>query len=257
MKILVVEDENALREVIVRSLEKERYVVESASSFREASLKINDYDYDCIVLDIMLPGGSGLTLLKELRALRKKDSIIIISAKDSIEDKVTGLDLGADDYLTKPFDTEILKTKIKGVLQNRKIMRQYFLSHSLPSVPAAEPSEKKEDTECANLLSAMDKEFLERCTRLITENLANPNFTINQLSRELALSRTIFYEKLKALTGQAPNEFIKLMRMTEAANLLKQGLPVQDVALLVGFTDSKYFSTAFKKHFGVSPSKFL
>ena len=68
MKILVVEDENALREVIVRSLEKERYVVESASSFREASLKINDYDYDCIVLDIMLPGGSGLTLLKELRA---------------------------------------------------------------------------------------------------------------------------------------------------------------------------------------------
>ena len=92
MKILVVEDENALREVIVRSLEKERYVVESASSFREASLKINDYDYDCIVLDIMLPGGSGLTLLKELRALRKKDSIIIISAKDSIEDKVTGLD---------------------------------------------------------------------------------------------------------------------------------------------------------------------
>ena len=257
MKILVVEDENALREVIVRSLEKERYVVESASSFREASLKINDYDYDCIVLDIMLPGGSGLTLLKELRALRKKDSIIIISAKDSIEDKVTGLDLGADDYLTKPFDTEILKTKIKGVLQNRKIMRQYFLSHSLPFVPAAEPSEKKEDTECANLLSAMDKEFLERCTRLITENLANPDFTINQLSRELALSRTIFYEKLKALTGQAPNEFIKLMRMTEAANLLKQGLPVQDVALLVGFTDSKYFSTAFKKHFGVSPSKFL
>ena len=76
MKILVVEDENALREVIVRSLEKERYVVESASSFREASLKINDYDYDCIVLDIMLPGGSGLTLLKELRALRKKDSIM-------------------------------------------------------------------------------------------------------------------------------------------------------------------------------------
>ena len=79
----------------------------------------------------------------------------------------------------------------------------------------------------------------------------------SQLSRELALSRTIFYEKLKALTGQAPNEFIKLMRMTEAANLLKQQIPVQEVALLVGFTDSKYFSTVFKKHYGVSPSKFL
>ena len=120
MKILVVEDENALREVIVRSLEKERYVVESASSFREASLKINDYDYDCIVLDIMLPGGSGLTLLKELRALRKKDSIIIISAKDSIEDKVTGLDLGADDYLTKPIGTSELLARIRAAIERRE-----------------------------------------------------------------------------------------------------------------------------------------
>ena len=103
MKILVVEDENALREVIVRSLEKERYVVESASSFREASLKINDYDYDCIVLDIMLPGGSGLTLLKEL-----------------IEDKVTGLDLGADDYLTKPFHLAELNARIKSVIRRKQ-----------------------------------------------------------------------------------------------------------------------------------------
>ena len=117
MKILVVEDENALREVIVRSLEKERYVVESASSFREASLKINDYDYDCIVLDIMLPGGSGLSLLEELKKMRKKDSVIIVSAKDSIEDKVTGLDLGADDYLTKPFSVEELLARIRTTLR--------------------------------------------------------------------------------------------------------------------------------------------
>ena len=100
MKILEVEDENALREVIVRSLEKERYVVESASSFREASLKINDFDYDCIVLGIMLPGGSGLTL--------------------SIEDKVTGLDLGADDYLTKPFHLAELNARIKSVIRRKQ-----------------------------------------------------------------------------------------------------------------------------------------
>ena len=95
-------------------------MIESASSFREASLKINDYDYDCIVLDIMLPGGSGLTLLKELKALRKKDSIIIISAKDSIEDKVTGLDLGADDYLTKPFHLAELNARIKSVIRRKQ-----------------------------------------------------------------------------------------------------------------------------------------
>lgn len=100
MKILVVEDEQALRQVIVQSLEKERYVVECASTFREASNKMSWYDYDCIILDIMLPGGSGLTLLKELKKRRKKANIIIVSAKDSIDDKVSGLDLGADDYLT-------------------------------------------------------------------------------------------------------------------------------------------------------------
>ena len=100
MKILIVEDEDALREVMIRSLEKERYVVESAANYNEALQKINDYDYDCIVLDIMLPGGSGLNVLEELKKMRKKDSVIIVSAKDSIEDKVTGLDLGADDYLT-------------------------------------------------------------------------------------------------------------------------------------------------------------
>lgn len=90
MKILIVEDEDSLREVMIRSLEKERYVVESAANYQDALLKINDYDYDCIVLDIMLPGGSGLSLLEELKKMRKKDSVIIVSAKDSIEDKVTG-----------------------------------------------------------------------------------------------------------------------------------------------------------------------
>lgn len=128
MKVLVVEDEDSLREVIVRSLEKERYVVESASTFREASLKINDYDYDCIVLDIMLPGGSGLTLLEEIKRLRKRDSVIIISAKDSLEDKITGLDLGADDYLTKPFHLAELNARIKSIIRRKQQDGELYLS---------------------------------------------------------------------------------------------------------------------------------
>ena len=155
MKILVVEDENALREVIVRSLEKERYVVESASSFREASLKINDYDYDCIVLDIMLPGGSGLTLLKELRALRKKDSIIIISAKDSIEDKVTGLDLGADDYLTKPFYLEELKMRIQALLKRSGKVNENTLNYGNLKVNLSTNSTYVDDKE----VELLGKEF--------------------------------------------------------------------------------------------------
>ena len=120
MKILVVEDEDSLRETIIRSLEKERYTVESAATFQEAGMKLNDYDYDCIILDIMLPGGSGLTLLEELKKRRKRDSVIIISAKDSIEDKVTGLDLGADDYLTKPFHLAELNARVKSVIRRKQ-----------------------------------------------------------------------------------------------------------------------------------------
>lgn len=120
MKILVVEDEDFLREVMIRSLEKERYVVESAANYHEALLKINDYDYDCIVLDIMLPGGSGLDVLEELKKMRKKDSVIIVSAKDSLEDKVTGLDLGADDYLTKPFHLAELNARIKCIIRRKQ-----------------------------------------------------------------------------------------------------------------------------------------
>ena len=120
MKILIVEDEDSLRETIIRSLEKERYTVESAATFNEAGMKLNDYDYDCVVLDIMLPGGSGLTLLEELKKRRKRDSVIIISAKDSIEDKVTGLDLGADDYLTKPFHLAELNARVKSVIRRKQ-----------------------------------------------------------------------------------------------------------------------------------------
>lgn len=120
MKILVVEDEDSLRETIIRSLEKERYTVESAATFNEAGMKLNDYDYDCIILDIMLPGGSGLTLLEELKKRRKRDSVIIISAKDSIEDKVAGLDLGADDYLTKPFHLAELNARVKSVIRRKQ-----------------------------------------------------------------------------------------------------------------------------------------
>ena len=91
MKILIIEDEKDLREVMTRSLEKERFVVETAADYSTALQKINDYDYDCILLDIMLPGGSGLSILEELKKLKKRESVIIVSAKDSIEDKVTGL----------------------------------------------------------------------------------------------------------------------------------------------------------------------
>ncbi len=122
MKILVVEDDDDLREITVRSLEKERYVVSQVPDYHTALLKVSDYDYDCILLDIMLPDGNGLDLLHELRAMGKKSSVIILSAKDSLEDKVNGLDLGADDYLPKPYHLAELHARIKSIL--RRNMRE-------------------------------------------------------------------------------------------------------------------------------------
>lgn len=120
MKILIVEDEPDLRETIRISLLKENFVVEDAADYYSALEKVNDYDYDCILLDIMLPGGSGLDLLRELKRLRRSDSVLIISAKDSLDDKVEGLELGADDYLTKPFHLAELNARVKSVIRRRQ-----------------------------------------------------------------------------------------------------------------------------------------
>lgn len=119
MKILIIEDEPSLRKLIQLSLEKERYIVEVAGDLKSALQKTEEYDYDCILLDVMLPDGSGLTLLEELKEKHKRKNVIIISAKDSLEDKILGLDLGADDYLPKPFHLAELNARIKSVIRRQ------------------------------------------------------------------------------------------------------------------------------------------
>ena len=121
MKILLVEDEKELLEAISVSLVKEHFIVETAVDYPTALEKILVYDYDCILLDIMLPGGSGLQLLEQLKQSRKSENVIIISAKDSLDDKLAGLELGADDYLTKPFHMAELNARVKAVLRRKKL----------------------------------------------------------------------------------------------------------------------------------------
>ena len=121
MKILLIEDEPELAEVIRASLEKELYLVELAEDFESAIEKVALYEYDCILLDIMLPGGSGLDILEELKKSKIDDNVIIISARDSLDDKLVGLELGADDYLTKPFHIAELNARIKAVFRRKNL----------------------------------------------------------------------------------------------------------------------------------------
>ena len=130
MKILVIEDERALLDSIVQSLQKEQYIVETAHDLNSAYQKTEVFEYDCILLDIGLPGGSGLDILKELKQQGKTEATIIISARDSIEDKVIGLDLGADDYLAKPFHLAELHARIKSVVRRKKLDGSKFVIYN-------------------------------------------------------------------------------------------------------------------------------
>lgn len=128
MKILVIEDEEEMRDVIVKSLQQEKFLVETAADFSSGYDKITTYDYDCILLDITLPGGNGITLLEELRKMKKQESVIIVSAKNSVDDKVKGLDLGADDYLAKPFHLAELTARVKSVIRRKSLEGQKVIA---------------------------------------------------------------------------------------------------------------------------------
>lgn len=120
MKILIVEDDLSFQEILRKALEQERYVVEVAPDYRTAIFKISDYVYDCILLDINLPGGSGLDVLRQLKEMKREGNVIIISARDTVEDKIAGLELGADDYLAKPFHLAELQARIRTVLRRNR-----------------------------------------------------------------------------------------------------------------------------------------
>ena len=128
MKILVIEDEPAMMETMVHSLQQELYIVETANDFFSAQEKLGVYEYDCILLDLGLPGGNGFRLLEELKKQNKTEGVIIVSARNSLDDKVKGLNLGADDYLSKPFHLAELHARVKSVLRRKKLEGSNYMS---------------------------------------------------------------------------------------------------------------------------------
>ena len=128
MKILIIEDEKELRLTLRRFFEQEHFLVETATDYPSGLAKLGDYDYDCVLLDIMLPGGSGMQLLDELKRMKKKHSVLIISAKDSVDDKVLGLEKGADDYLAKPFHLSELLARVRSIIRRKNQQGEEVLS---------------------------------------------------------------------------------------------------------------------------------
>ena len=224
---------------------------------------------DIVVSDVMMPGMHGDELCRRIKENKETSwlPVILLTAKIGRDFMIEGLGLGADDYIAKPFDTAILASKIASILKNRRRLSQYYMDRSLALVRGemASESASPEQIVCSDsyenveeaVLNPQDQAFVDKATSLVLAHLSDTDFNIDRLCREMAMSRTLFYGKLKTLTGQNPQDFMRLIRLEQAAIFLKQGDSVLDVSVKAGFVNVKYFSTVFKKHFGVSPSKYL
>ena len=201
---------------------------------------------DIIISDIVMPVLEGDELCRILKSSVDTSHIpvILLTALSERENIIFGLEAGANDYIIKPFDLSVLKVRIRNILQNRQHLRDTVLSMDTPP----------EDTDYT---SQLDKEFMDKVMEVIDEELSNSEFSINDFCRMLGMSRTSVYNKIKTLTGQGPNDFIRIVRLNKAKELLaSRRFSIGEVSSMVGFSDSKYFSTCFKKQFGTSPSKF-
>lgn len=258
--ILVVEDNDDLRHYLCKTLSPNYKVIGMPNADEALSYMRTEYP-DLIISDVMMPGMQGDDFCRIVKEKPETAGIpiILLTAKTDHEAVVTGLRKGADDYLTKPFSTEILRIKIKGMIENRKRMREYLLRHAVNKVENkhdTDVSEQAADEPDGVTLSENDRMFVEKATEIVSQNMGNTDFSIDMLCREMGMSRTLFYNRLKSLTGRAPQEFIRIIRLEHAAELLKHGMSVIEASEATGFVNVKYFSTVFKKHFGTQPSKF-
>ena len=242
-----VEDNDDLRNYLI-DMFKTGYNVQSCPNGKEALVIVREFDPDLVISDIMMPEMGG----DELCSVIKGDleishiPVILLTALGDEKNMLEGLEIGADAYITKPFSVGILKATVKNILANRALLRQVYNS-----------IEDREQTLPVNCTNTLDWKFIASVKECIENNMGNSDFNVDMLSSQHHMSRTSFFNKLKALTGYAPADYIRMIRLQHAAQLLKQGEhTVTEIADMVGFSDAKYFREVFKKYYNVSPSKF-
>ena len=249
-KLLIVEDNDELREYLHGTL-SEQYNIQVCTNGKEALTIVKEYMPDLIISDIMMPEMRG----DELCHILKNDietshiPIILLTALNTDKNIIEGLQSGADDYIVKPFNIGILRANIANLLTNRALLRHKYASLDL--------NDEKNSTDCINCSNDLDWKFIATVKKSVEDNMDNSSFNVDVLCNLLNMSRTSFYNKIKALTDQAPADYIRLIRLKHAAQLLKeQKHTITEISEMTGFSDAKYFREVFKKHFNMSPSQY-
>lgn len=246
--ILIVEDEDEIRNYLLTELGS-HFRVLSCSNGKEALDLIMHHMPDLVLSDIMMPEVNGITLLRKLKQNIKTNHIpvILLTAKNSEKDYIEGLSLGADAYIAKPFNLDILITTIENLIKNREILRNNFSGKQ----------EQNDNIEVAQPQSA-DEKLMQKVLKVINKSLNNPDLNAEMIAAEVGISRVHLYRKLKELTNQSTRDFIRNIRLKQAEILLKseKNYSMSEIAQLVGFNNTTYFSNAFKELYGVSPSKY-
>ncbi|WP_298551487.1 two-component regulator propeller domain-containing protein [uncultured Algibacter sp.] len=243
--ILIVEDHKPLRKFI-KSLLKGQYNVIETENGKLALKKAKKEAPDLIVSDVIMPEMTGTELCSAIKEDLKTSHIpiILLTSRSSLIYKIDGLELGADDYISKPFNINEFKLRVKNLLQTREKLRKKFVSNE---------GLKPEDI----LVSSYDEKLYKKALLIVNENISNEDFDITYFCAELGVSRTMLFTKIKAWSNFTPNDFIQHFRMKRAAQLLEQGkINISQVSYQVGYRDPKYFSKSFQKKFGETPSKY-
>lgn len=258
--VLVVEDNEAIRDYIAGSL-KDRFRVLTALNGKEG-LELARKDMpDIIISDIMMPEMDGIELCRHIKQNVSTSHIpvILLTAKDSIQDKEEGYESGADSYLTKPFSAKLLISRIDNILESRKRLASLVSSGIAAKTYVAAAAAKPDSNEAATplTLGKLDQEFLNRLTSLIEDNISNEALDMAFIQDALNMSHSTIYRKVKGLTGLSANEFIRKVRLRHGHGFLCDGYNVTEAAYSCGFGDVKHFRNCFKDEYGVTPSQFI
>ena len=235
--ILIVEDNQEIRHYLSSGLAGLFNTLEAGNG-EEALEKLKDNEVDIIITDVMMPVMDGIKLCKNIKQNIRTCHIpvIILSAKTDIKDQLEGLQVGADDYISKPFAITVLTSKIQNMMRTRRHMLEKY-AKSLEVEP-----EKI-------TFNAMDEELLKRAVSIVEENIDNIEFSTDEFAQKMNMSRSNLHLKLKAITGESAIDFIRKIRFKKATELLKSGrYTVAEVSSMVGFNSSSYFATCFKKY---------